>query len=85
MERFRGVSTVRCSEEAGIMEKLTVNGKDHPYKNGMTVAMLLCEVLDAPGTVVVERNGEIIPRGRFEDTPLNKGDIVEIVHFVGGG
>lgn len=67
------------------METLTVNGKEHPYRKGMTISALLAEVLDAPAAVVVERNGEIVPRERFADTPLTRGDMVEIVHFVGGG
>lgn len=65
--------------------KITVNGKDHPYAAGMTVASLLADVLGVSGTVVVELNGEIIQRERYDDTPVNTGDMIEIVHFVGGG
>lgn len=67
------------------MEKLTVNGKEHPYTSGMTISSLLAEILGSPGTVVVELNGEIIQRERYDHTPLNAGDMIEIVHFVGGG
>lgn len=67
------------------MENITVNGKEQPYKAGMTVASLLIEIFEAPGTVVVELNGEIMQRERFDETPLNAGDTIEIVHFVGGG
>ncbi|TGV00349.1 sulfur carrier protein ThiS, partial [Mesorhizobium sp. M00.F.Ca.ET.186.01.1.1] len=35
--------------------------------------------------VVVERNGEIIDRSLYEQTPIADGDRIEIVHFVGGG
>ncbi|MED1791591.1 sulfur carrier protein ThiS [Brevibacillus nitrificans] len=35
--------------------------------------------------VVVERNGEIIDRSRYEEAPIMDGDRIEIVHFVGGG
>ena len=64
---------------------VTVNGKQHPHTAGMTVSTLLAEVLGAPGTVVVELNAAIIPRGAYDETPLNAGDSIEIVHFVGGG
>lgn len=67
------------------MGTVTVNGKEHPYTTGMTVASLVAEVLGAPGTVVVEVNGTIVPRERFDETPLNASDMIEIVHFVGGG
>ena len=35
--------------------------------------------------VVVELNGEIIDRSRYETQAIADGDRIEIVHFVGGG
>lgn len=35
--------------------------------------------------VVVEQNGHIVDRSRYENTPIADGDRIEIVHFVGGG
>ena len=35
--------------------------------------------------IAVERNGEVIPRSRYDSTILNDGDHVEIVHCVAGG
>jgi sulfur carrier protein len=35
--------------------------------------------------VAVERNGEIVPRGSFADVVLKADDVLEILHFVGGG
>jgi thiamine biosynthesis protein ThiS len=35
--------------------------------------------------VVAELNGEIVHRSRFPETLLGPGDVLEIVHFVGGG
>jgi len=64
---------------------VTVNGTERARAPGMTVSSLLAEVHDGKGVVVVEVNGLIIPAERFEETPLNAGDSVEIVHFVGGG
>lgn len=67
------------------MDTLKVNGKEHPYKEGMTVTSLLEDSLGITSRVIVEINGIIIQRELFRTTPLNKGDVVEIVHFVGGG
>lgn len=64
---------------------VTVNGKEYPHSQGMTVSSLLAAVHDGHGLVVVEVNAEIVPRENFEKTPVNAGDVVEIVHFVGGG
>ena len=35
--------------------------------------------------VAVERNGEIVPKGRHAETRLDAGDRIEIVAAVGGG
>ncbi len=35
--------------------------------------------------LAVEKNGEIVPKARYEDTVFEDGDVVEIVRFVGGG
>ncbi|MFC5559364.1 sulfur carrier protein ThiS [Ureibacillus thermophilus] len=35
--------------------------------------------------VVVEHNGEIILKEEYSKQPVNDGDKIEIVHFVGGG
>jgi thiazole synthase len=33
----------------------------------------------------VERNGEMVPRSTLAEVVLADGDVLEIVHFVGGG
>jgi thiamine biosynthesis protein ThiS len=38
-----------------------------------------------PKKVAVERNREIVPRSTLGDVQLAEGDVLEIVHFVGGG
>jgi len=35
--------------------------------------------------IAVEKNGEIVPRGLYADTPVDSGDRLEIVGAVGGG
>ena len=35
--------------------------------------------------IAVEKNGEIVPRSRYADTPVAVGDALEIVGAVGGG
>ncbi|MFS0556009.1 sulfur carrier protein ThiS [Brevibacillus sp. 179-C9.3 HS] len=50
-----------------------------------TVRALLASYSLQEKIVVVERNGEIIDRQAYEQTPIADGDRIEIVHFVGGG
>lgn len=38
-----------------------------------------------PAKIAVELNGEIAPRSRHAEIALHEGDVIEIVHFVGGG
>jgi sulfur carrier protein len=65
--------------------RITVNGEAREIQDRTTVRGLI-ELLDlAGGPVAVERNGEIVPRAAHADTSLSEADVIEIVHFVGGG
>jgi thiamine biosynthesis protein ThiS len=64
---------------------LVVNGQPKHFEGPLTAAGLLA-VLDLdPRAVVVELNRRIVRRPLLEQTPLDDGDEVELVHFVGGG
>jgi thiamine biosynthesis protein ThiS len=64
---------------------LTVNGEPRRLEGPATLADLLAGLgLDARG-VVVELNRRIVRRPQLADTRLADGDVVELVHFVGGG
>ncbi len=64
---------------------LTVNGEPRRIPAGSTLADL-ARVLDLnPARVAVERNGAIVPRSSLAAVQLAEGDVLEIVHFVGGG
>ena len=67
------------------MMRITLNGASRELPPDQTVTGLL-ELLGYAGKrVAVERNGEIVPKSRHADTPLQDGDQVEIVVAVGGG
>ena len=64
---------------------LQVNGTARTVPGPASLAGLLTHLgLDAR-MVVVERNREIIRRGQLEAVALQDGDVIELVHFVGGG
>jgi sulfur carrier protein len=65
--------------------KIRINGEEKDVREGMSVATLLDELQIRPGRVVVELNREIISREVQGPTTLKEGDVLEIVHFVGGG
>jgi sulfur carrier protein len=61
-----------------------VNGERREVPAGTTIRAL-CDLLGLAGPVAVERNREIVPRARHTETVVVDGDILELVHFVGGG
>ncbi len=63
---------------------LTVNGETR-HSSAATIADLVHELALRPEKVAVEHNGTIIPRSTLAEAPLADGDVLEIVHFVGGG
>jgi sulfur carrier protein len=68
------------------MIQLTINGNARQFEvPGLSVNELV-ETLGLAGKrVAIERNGEIVPRSQFQQTPLASGDTLEIVGAVGGG
>ena len=63
---------------------LTVNGELRRTAPGSLADLVRSLELD-PAKVAVERNGEIVPRSTLAAVALADGDVLEIVHFVGGG
>jgi sulfur carrier protein len=66
---------------------VTVNGEPREVAAGATVASVV-ELLDvAPGArgVAVALDGEVVSRGRWADTQLSEGSVVEVVAAIGGG
>jgi sulfur carrier protein len=68
-----------------IAMKICINGEEKEVIEGQSVAALLAELQIRPGRVVVELNRNIISRETHGSTALKDGDMLEIVHFVGGG
>ncbi len=65
--------------------QVTINGTPRTLEHSRTVEQLLAELGLDPRAVVVEHNRVIVRRLALASTPLAEGDVVEIVHFVGGG
>jgi sulfur carrier protein len=62
-----------------------INGKPRQFDQAISVAALIQDMQLSGKRVALERNGEIVPRSRFEDQMLSDGDRLEIVVAVGGG
>lgn len=65
--------------------RLQVNGEVKDVPDGTTVRGLVQLLGLTDGPVAVERNGEVVRRARHAEEQVAEGDVIEIVHFVGGG
>jgi len=62
-----------------------LNGESRDVPENLTLtALVACLNLPAD-QVAVERNLEIVPRRLWDQTIIEPGDRLEVVHFVGGG
>jgi len=65
--------------------KITINGELRQIPDGLTVAALLQHLEMTAERVAIERNLDILPRAKWQETPVQPDDRFEIVHLVGGG
>lgn len=64
---------------------IRLNGEEKHVTRGDSVAALVAQLGIDVRKVAIERNGEILPRSRYETTLLAEGDALELVTFIGGG
>jgi len=77
-------SEISVGSDASAIE-IVVNGKLVSVVAGATVHDFLTAKRMTDAMAIVERNGEIVPRGDYSETLLRAGDHLEVVHAVGGG
>ena len=66
--------------------QLTVNGTPRTFDPAVRTVAELVRALALDGKrIAVEKNGAIVPKSRYAETPLADGDTLEIVGAVGGG
>ncbi len=65
--------------------RVTINGEGRDVPKPMTVTELLAFLGLGDGPVAVELNRAIVPRVEHAQRTVVEGDVLEIVHMVGGG
>lgn len=67
--------------------QVVINGQRQEVEQGLTVQVLMASLHSLPGGrgVAVAVDGEVVPRGAWEETSLGDGARVEIVAAVQGG
>lgn len=61
-----------------------INGKESDV-GGMVIEKYLKAAKYDVNVIVIERNGDILPKKAYAETVMCDGDVIEIVKFVGGG
>ena len=64
---------------------IQLNGEAYALSESLSVAGLLEHLQIAGRRVAVELNFEIVPRSLYETTLVKDGDVLEVVHAIGGG
>jgi len=68
-----------------LIMQIIVNGDVRDVEDATTVGALLASRNLNAKMIVVEQNGEIVPRGLYDETLLATGDVLEIVQMMAGG
>ena len=64
---------------------IQLNGETVELPDGATVADLLVQLQLTERRVAVELNLDIVPRSQHASRQLQPGDVLEVVHAIGGG
>ena len=64
---------------------VTINGAVREIPEGLTLRDLVVHLGLVDGPVAIEVNKAIVPRARHAEEMVRGGDVIEMVHFVGGG
>jgi len=62
-----------------------INGEEQQLVSLVNITTLIARQKIRPETAVVEYNGVVLSRDKWEDTILKENDTLEILSFVGGG
>ncbi|MGY2127766.1 sulfur carrier protein ThiS [Blastococcus sp. SYSU DS0617] len=65
--------------------QVTVNGEMVELGDSATVADLVADRAGGHDRVAVARNGDVVPRSSWAQTPLAPGDAVEVLAPTAGG
>lgn len=76
--------TTQSTQSSSTIE-IMINGEPRNIAQNTTVSELVSELELKPERLAIEYNLEILPRRTWDETILQSGDRLEIVHFVGGG
>jgi sulfur carrier protein len=81
----RSELTARRERAIFLAVRVTINGEPRDIPASLTLAGLVEHLGLTDGPVAIERNREVVPRAEHGRVVVEPDDVLEIVHFVGGG
>ncbi len=64
---------------------ITLNGQKKEISPSQNLREVVGRFTTSPAVLIAEVNGTIIKKNQWDEIPVNDGDIIELVSFVGGG
>jgi sulfur carrier protein len=65
--------------------RIQINGEPQEVEENLSLPELIVDLSLKPEQIAIEVNHEVVRRAQWPGVTLKNGDVVEIVHFVGGG
>jgi sulfur carrier protein len=65
--------------------QLMINGEKRDFDNAAALADVIENLDVSTDGVAVALNDEVVPQSRWNNTKVNSGDRIEIIHAVQGG
>ena len=65
--------------------KIRINGKNKTIDNQSTLHELINDLKIPIKKIAIEFNREIVDKKKIKKIKLKNNDVIEIVHFIGGG
>ena len=64
---------------------ITLNTREYPWRDGMTVRQLLDESNYVYRRIIVKVNGKHVSEAEWPGAQIKDGDVVEAIHLMAGG
>ncbi len=65
--------------------KIKINGKIKTIIDQLTLAKLITDLKIPLNKIAIELNKEIVNKKKINKIKIKDNDVIEIVHFIGGG
>lgn len=65
--------------------QIKVNGKLYDFNDNITLENIINQLNISSQNIIVEVNGNVITKEKFNKTVIENNSVIELIKFVGGG